>query len=444
MSEITVGVDIGTSSVKAIAADADGNVVGSARIPHRFYVPSPGRFEHDADEAWRRGPEAALRELAGTGPAGVSVAAMVPSLTAVDGGGVPVTPGLLYGDERGRHGQRAGHPGESGELLAFLRWTVGAAPDAAGYWPAQAVANHALAGEAVLDTTTASTAYPLFDWKGWDAEIAGEVGVRVDQLPKLAPTGFECVRVGGLDGPALGPGCIDAFAEQLVAGADEDGDVLVILGTTLIVWAVTSSDEPVPDHYVIPHTAPGKTLVGGPSNAGGLFVNWVSDLVADGDAPSDPGAVPVWAPFPRGERVPLNDPARRAVLAGLDLTHGPGAVRRAAFEASGFVARRMLEATKVDAQRIVATGGGTRVDQWVQALADATALPVDCVAVPEGGALGSAWLARIAAGLEEPAAMTEGRRWARTGRRVEPDARWAPAVATRYEEFLELTGLGRP
>ena len=164
---------------------------------------------------------------------------------------------------------------------------------------------------------------------------------------------------------------------------------------------MTSSDDPVPDHYVIPHTAAGKMLVGGPSNAGGLFVNWVSDLVAGGDPPSDPGAVPVWAPFPRGERVPLNDPARRAVLAGLDLTHGPGAVRRAAFEASGFVVRRMLEAAKVDARRIVATGGGTRVDQWVQALADTTALPVDCVAVPEGGALGSAWLARIAAGLED-------------------------------------------
>ena len=444
MSEVTVGVDIGTSSVKAIAADSDGNVVGSARIPHRFHVPTPGRFEHDADEAWRRGPEAAVGELAHTRPAGVSVAAMVPSLTAVDRGGVPVTPGLLYGDERGRHGQRAGHPAESGELLAFLRWTVGAAPDAAGYWPAQAVANHALAGEAVLDTTTAATAYPLFDWTGWDAEIAGDVGVRPDQLPKLAPTGFECGRVGGPDGPALGSGCIDAFAEQLVAGADEDGDVLVILGTTLIVWAVTSSDETVPDHYAIPHTAPGKTLVGGPSNAGGLFLNWVSDLVGDGEPPSDPGAIPVWVPFPRGERVPLNDPARRAVLAGLDLTHGPGTVRRAAFEASGFVARRMLEATNVDARRIVATGGGTRVDQWVQALADATGLPVDCVAVPEGGALGSAWLARIAAGLEEPTAMTEGRRWARTGRRVEPDARWSSAVAARYEEFLDLTGLRLP
>ena len=80
----------------------------------------------------------------------------------------------------------------------------------------------------------------------------------------------------------------------------------------------------------------------------------------------------------------------------------------------------------------------------MQALADATTLPVDCVAVPEGGALGSAWLARIAAGLEEPTAMTGGRRWARTGRRVEPDARWSSAAAARYDEFLDLTGLGRP
>src|SRR5205809_6437053 len=98
MPEVTVGLDIGTSSVKAIAADGDGNVVGSARVPHRFRVPSPGRFEHDADEAWRRGPRAALAAL-GAAPRGVSVAAMVPVLPAVDGGGVPLPPGILYGDE---------------------------------------------------------------------------------------------------------------------------------------------------------------------------------------------------------------------------------------------------------------------------------------------------------------------------------------------------------
>jgi xylulokinase len=134
--------------------------------------------------------------------------------------------------------------------------------------------------------------------------------------------------------------------------------------------------------------------------------------------------------------VPFHDPYRRAALAHLDLTHGAGALRRAAYEASGFCARRIIEASGAPTRRIVATGGGTRVDAWVQALADTTGLPVDCVAVPEGGALGSAWLARTAAGLEDPMAMTEGRRWARTGRRVEPDARWHAAASERYLRFL--------
>ena len=93
----------------------------------------------------------------------------------------------------------------------------------------------------------------------------------------------------------------------------------------------------------------------------------------------------------------------------------------------------------VQPKRVVASGGGTRVDAWVQAIADVTGLPVDCVAVPEGGALGSAWLARIAAGLEEPMAMTEGRRWAKVGRRVEPRDAWTAASADRYEEFLALS-----
>ena len=179
-------------------------------------------------------------------------------------------------------------------------------------------------------------------------------------------------------------------------------------------------------------------LAGGPSNAGGLFLNWATSMLTDAEPATDPAGIPLWAPYPRGERVPYNDPDRRAVLAGLDLTQGAGAVRRAAFEASGFVVRRMLDAIPVESRRIVATGGGTRVDEWVHALADCTGMPVDCVAVPEGGALGSAWLARIAAGLEDPMAMTEGRRWARTGRTVEPDAAWAGATAARYEEWKAL------
>ena len=317
---------------------------------------------------------------------------------------------------------------------------------------AQAVANHALSGEAVLDTSTAATAVPLFDFTGWDEALVTEVGARVEQLPRLVPTGWECGRVAfdeeGGDGPALASGCIDAFAEQLVAGADHDGDVLVIFGTTLIIWAVTTSETPVPGYWTIPHTAAGKLLVGGPSNAGGLFCDWAMRLLTTPGGGPEPGRVPVWAPYPRGERTPLNDPFRRGVLADLDLTHDAAAVRRATYEASGFVTRRVLDAarehTGLTPRRIVATGGGIVVDEWVQAVADATALPVDCVRVPEGGALGSAWLARIAAGLEEPMAMTEGRRWAVVGRTIEPDPAWLDPVADRYERFLALSPIQGP
>ena len=434
MAEVTVGVDIGSTSVKALAVDGDGTVLAAARVPHELRAPAPDRLEHDAGAAWRRGVEEAVRQVwSGLDVRGVDVAAMVPSLCAVDGDGRPVTPGLLYGDARGG-GAAGASPAESGELVGFLRWCANEAPDAAGYWPAQAVANAALGGEGVLDTVTAMTAMPLFDGTGWDADIAGQAGVDPARLPRVAP-GME--RAGTVGGAALAPGTIDALAEQLVAGADGDGDVLVILGTTLITWAVVPEWRQVPGLWTVPHTAPGKALIGGPSNAGGLFLTWARGLVGPAEGEPDPGRVPVWTPYVRGERTPLHDPARRAGLHDLDLLVDPGAVRRAAVEASGFVVRHHLDLAGVRPTRIVATGGGVRDASWVAALADAIGLPVDVVAVPEGGALGAAYLARVAAGLEESA--DDAGRWARTGHRVEPDPRWVGPMAERYERFRELT-----
>ena len=62
-NEVTIGIDIGTTAVKAVAADEDGHVVARTRIPHQLLVPAPALVEHDADEAWRRDPLAALGEL---------------------------------------------------------------------------------------------------------------------------------------------------------------------------------------------------------------------------------------------------------------------------------------------------------------------------------------------------------------------------------------------
>ena len=218
---------------------------------------------------------------------------MVPSLTAVDAAGRPITPGLLYGDGRGRVPGADDQPLPAlGEAAEFLRWTAAQAPGAAGYWPAPAVANHALAGEAVIDVATAATAFPLFDGTGWNPAACAERGATVEQMPRVETIGTAAGQVART-GAVLAIGAIDALCEQIVAGADRDGDVLVLCGTTLIVWTTIPEARQVPGLWTIPHTAPGKSQIGGASNAGGLFLGWVDRVVGPGDPTagrSAPGA----------------------------------------------------------------------------------------------------------------------------------------------------------
>jgi sugar (pentulose or hexulose) kinase len=382
--------------------------------------------------------------------AAVNVSAMVPSLGAVRADGAAAGPGLLYGDRRGVRpgGRTTTQPGDSGELLAFLAWHAARSPGAAGYWPAQAVANHALCGRGAIDTTTAMTAHPLFDFTGWDEALAAAAGATPDQLPALVP-GVEPagqVRAGlPAAGALLGGGTIDALAEQLVAGADRTGDVLVLCGTTLITWGVLDqTSAEVPGLWTIPHTAVGHSLIGGPSNAGGLFLEavrrWLgpaSPAAIEAVAPDD---LPVWLPYIRGERTPLHRRDLRASVDGLGLHHAAAQLMRAAYEASGFVVRHHVDLARdagLAPQRIVATGGGTQVPIWMQSLADATGLPVHVAAVPEGAALGAAFIARCVAG--EEGAMTDAARWARTAQVVDPDPAWLPWAAERYERFRSGT-----
>jgi xylulokinase len=449
VDRVTLGIDIGTTSVKAVAADAEGAVVARARVPHPVHSRVAGEFEHDVDEAWRAGVVAALGQVAaGLDVAAVNVSAMVPSLGAVDRDGRAVGPGLLYGDHRGaREGVDTSQPGDSGELLAFLAWQAAHASEAEGFWPAQAVANHALTGRGAIDTTTAMTAYPLFDFVGWDEALAREAGTTPAALPDIV-SGVEPVGAvqDGLvaAGAPVGGGTIDAMGEQIVAGADAAGDVLVICGATLITWGVIDEWVEVPGLWTIPHTAPGMTMIGGPSNAGGLFVDrvrrWLRDPDPEAVAAVAPDDLPVWLPYVRGERVPLHRRDLRGSVHDLSLHHGPEHLMAAAFESSAFVARRLVDLGRdggLQPRRIVATGGGTQARAWMQALADATQLPVDVVAVPEGAALGSAFIARCVAGLE--ASMTDASRWAKTGHTVEPRAGATGPVGGRYERFRQLT-----
>jgi xylulokinase len=237
----------------------------------------------------------------------------------------------------------------------------------------------------------------------------------------------------------LAVGAIDAVCEQMVSGADQDGDVLVLCGTTLIVWVTIPEVRQVPGLWTIP-TMTGKSQIGGASNAGGLFLGWIDRVLGPGDpAAADPRRVPVWSPYLRGERTPLHDPDRRGVLDGLDLSHDAAALRRAAYEASGFVVRQLIDLSGADVSRIVVAGGGIRVQPWMQAIADATGRPLHLSGVAEGAALGAAFLGRMAVGGES--AFTDAARWAATERVLEPSPAWVVPVQERYHRFLELASL---
>ncbi len=470
---VTVGIDIGTTAVKAVAADETGTVLARARVPHRLITPAPDQLEHDAGQAWRRGPVRALAQVTQgvTDLAGVCVTSMVPSLAAVDGRGIPRSPGLLYGDARGREFALDQGPDASpGDLDAampdaggFVRWAVHQVPGARGYWPAQAVANYALGRVPAIDTGTAICMSSMRRGTGWNPEVLADLGVTEKQLPVVVNMGEPAGTVTGTDA-VLAAGTVDALCDQIVSGATHTGDVLVIFGATLIVWAVVDDWIEAPGLWTLPHTVAGKVLVGGPSNAGALFVDWARAVLkgaaprpgrnpaapaggtknaeeAEGAEPGgrrgDPGRVPVWTPYLRGERAPYHDTTLRAGLHDLDLTHDAGSVERAAYEASGFVIRHMLDRAGVVARRIVASGGGTHVLPWMQGVADANGLPVDTVGVPEGSALGAAYMARWTAGLES--SLDGAQQWARVGRRIEPDARWAAAASERYARFLAFS-----
>ncbi|MEZ5206325.1 MAG: FGGY family carbohydrate kinase [Acidimicrobiales bacterium] len=448
---VTVGIDIGTTSVKAVAVDDDGRVLRRARVVHEVRMPGPGVFEHDPDLAWRAGVLAAFEEVRqGLDVVAVNVAAMVPSLCAVDADGRALTPGLLYGDARGGAPSGA-NPSESGELLGFLRWCAAEAPDAAGFWPAQAVANHALCGVGAIDSVTAMTTLPLFDFTGWDPAVCAEVGVRPEQLPAIVtgttPAGETA------DGVVVGGGTIDAFGEQLVAGADHAGDVFVVLGTTLVLWAVVPDWVEVPGLWTVPHTAgldPGRRCLQrrGPVRELGPAAGGRPRRRRGGSGERAPAVVgALRARRAHAAARPAPAPCCTTSPSAWDRatwcappTRRPGTCCAITWTWPGCSTAPAPRASEPSGSCSPAVGCGCRCGRRHWRTSPACRLTW----WPSPRALGGGRRlpARAAAGLEPDASGAS--RWAATDRRVEPDLAVRDAVLARYASFRTRAGTVDP
>ena len=164
-------------------------------------APEPDILRHDAKRAWRAGPRKAFEQVTeqlgaeGHRLAGVAVASMVPSLTAVSRRGVPLLPGLLYGDREGRPTPGRGddavlRPGTMPDAEGFLRWAAAAAPDARGYWPCQAVATIRAVGAARHRQRGDRRRWARSTPTGAGTpSCSASIGVPESQMPMVVPMG---------------------------------------------------------------------------------------------------------------------------------------------------------------------------------------------------------------------------------------------------------------
>lgn len=439
----TIAVDIGTSSSKGVIVDiANGEILASESLEHTVERPHSGWVEMDGRIWWDEFVELShtlIDVVSAQVPdfviEGVGVSGMGPCVLLTDAQDQPVRSAILYGVDTRSTAQIASMRDQLGDdaiakvggsLLSSqaggpkVLWVAEQEPDAYAradrlFMPASFLARH-LTGAYVLDHQSASQMTPLYDvenerWheQWWDRFAPGI------ERPQLAWAGDIVGTVTSAASKATGipegtpviAGTIDAWTEAISVGAHNEGNLMLMYGTTMFLVATGSETLRSPSMWTTVGVFPGsRNLAGGLATSGALTA-WIRDLT-DADFPSllaQAQQSPVGAdgllmlPYFSGERTPILDPDARGVIAGLTLRHGRGDLYRAALEATAFGVRHNIETMReagADIRRIVAVGGGTQGELWLQIVSDVTGLSQEVPRTTVGASYGAAFLAATA------------------------------------------------
>jgi xylulokinase len=459
-----LGIDLGTTEVKAGLVDRDGRLLALARAGYGLEVGHvPGWVEQDPG-AWWSAVVGAVRGLRPAEPVeilAIGVDGHGPTLASVDARGEATRPAITFLDTRSA--------AESAELEAAtgLRgWALGPLPSS--LWvqrhePAVAAATRwsLTTWEWLAFRLTGETAAPgVPDQAVPDAALVTDAtGLAMDRRPAPSAMGATVGRLTETAADALGlaagipvaGGTNDAFASYLGAGLLEPGDAYDPGGSAGGFGVYWDRPVEVPGAFVTPAPIAGLFSVGAAMAATGRALDWYRDAIVGQGMTTErllqeafetpPGAEGlVFLPYLAGERSPIWDPTATGVLAGLRLDHGRGHVARAIVEASALairhVATPMLEAgVTVTAMR--ACGGPARSADWNQVKADITGFPVLVPAVLETAVLGSAMLGAVAVGAcpDLPAAI---RAMTRIEQRLDPRPELAETYDTLYGAYTAL------
>jgi xylulokinase len=449
-----VGIDVGTSGVKALALSPTGEVVARAEHAYALSTPQPLWAEQDPDD-WVRAAEAALADLGQHDALGFS--GQMHGLVVLGEDERPLRPAILWNDQRtaaecaeieariglDRLVQLTGNRALPGFTAPKLLWLRTHEPDVYArirhvLLPKDYVRLR-LTDERAIDVADASGTL-LFDVanRRWSEEVLAALELPREWLPPV----HEATAVGAAGDQAAG---------ALGVGVTTPGGPLsVVLGTSGVVFAALDAYRPDPEGrlHTFCHAVPDTWHAMGVMLSAAGSLQWLQRTL---DAPyemllAEAAAVPpgaeglLFQPYLQGERTPHADPDARAAFTGLSLRHGRGHLARAVLEGVGYGLRDSLELLRgigVEATAGRVSGGGARSGLWLGIVASVLGVPLERTEAEEGAAYGAALLGGVRAGVfadaHEAVAAT-----VRVRDRVDPDPDWQAAYDDGYARYGRL------
>jgi xylulokinase len=449
VESLFLGLDVGTSGVKAVLVSSSGDVRASATTPLTLSTPHPGWAEQDPLDWWEAcvaSIRAVRSQAAGASVAAVGLSGQMHSSVFLDRGGEVVRPALLWCDGRTTEEcreieQRVGgearlrdlvsNPALEGFTLPKVLWLRNHEPEAfrlvATVMLAKDYIRYRLTGELATEPSDASATL-MYDTARlrWSSEILDAMELNRSLLPPVGGSSEVLGRVNDAGAaacgiptgtPVVGGGADNACGAAGV-GVAAPGEAVASWGTsgTLLAPMAEPRVDPALRAHTFCHVVPDTWyLMGVVLSAGGAFA-WYRDQLArdlagdpdanrklDDEAASVPrGAEGVsFLPYLQGERTPHRNAGARGAFLGLSLAHTRAHLTRAVIEGVCFALRDSLEILRslgFTLNEVLFTGGGARSPLVRQMLAEVFGIPVATVNREEGPAYGAALLAAVGVG----------------------------------------------
>lgn len=471
-----LGIDVGTSSVKAVLIDAQDKLVAQASSPLSVERPHASWSEQDPDSWWSATVSAvrALPEKDRAQVQAIGLSGQMHGATLLDAADKPLRPAILWNDGRSeaecallektepRTRALTGNPAMPGFTAPKLVWVKAHEPEIFAkvktvLLPKDYVRLKLTGTKASDMSDAAGTLWLDVAKRDWSDAMLAATGLSRANMPELVEgnqaTGTVLPAVAkelGIPEVVVAGGGGDNAASAVGLGVVKTGDAFLSLGTSGVLFVVTDKFRPNPDKaaHAFCHAIPGRWHQMSVHLSAAANLDWVMALCGFADIPATFQAgeargfskdSPIFLPYLSGERTPHNDPAARGVFFGLSAETNKADLAHSVMEGVALAFADGLD-TLTEAgstiNEINVTGGGARIPYWGRLLASALNKPMTYREGGEvGAAFGAARLGRLALTGEDPdttAVMPP------VTSVIEPDPALADILARRRKIYVSL------